>query len=145
MIVTKTWDHRSEHNAVTLNQTRAGGNVGEAVGSVGSLCGSVSGSILLQTPECSEYHPSEQSPVVMQRSFSYQVPVIWNQLPVSVRHSTSVSSFKSLFQIKNLSRVLWRTLCPRILPTKLFSAELSLRNLDSAGKLYYLTSAQSSS
>ena len=30
-----------------------------------------------------------------QRSFSYQVPVIWNQLPVSVRHSTSVSSFKS--------------------------------------------------
>ena len=30
-----------------------------------------------------------------QRSFSYQAPVIWNQLPVSVRHSTSVSSFKS--------------------------------------------------
>ena len=30
-------------------------------------------------------------PWVMQRSFSYQAPVIWNQLPVSVRHSTSVS------------------------------------------------------
>ena len=30
-----------------------------------------------------------------QRSFSYQTPVIWNQLPVSVRHSASVSSFKS--------------------------------------------------
>ena len=30
-----------------------------------------------------------------QRSFSYQAPVIWNQIPVSVRHSTSVSSFKS--------------------------------------------------
>ena len=30
-----------------------------------------------------------------QRSFSYQAPVIWNLLPVSDRHSTSVSSFKS--------------------------------------------------
>ena len=30
-----------------------------------------------------------------QRSFSYQAPVIWNQLPVSVRHPTPVSSFKS--------------------------------------------------
>ena len=52
-------------------------------------------SALLQTPECSEYHPSEESPVVMQRSFPYQAPVIWNQLPVFVRHSTSVNSFKS--------------------------------------------------
>ena len=72
---------------------------------------------LLQTPECSEYHPSEQSTVVSalsltrlqlsgtnslfvfripsfrtkhrcQRSFSYQTPVIWNQLPVSILHST---------------------------------------------------------
>ena len=30
-----------------------------------------------------------------QHSFSYQAPVIQNQLPVSVRHSASVSSFKS--------------------------------------------------
>ena len=30
-----------------------------------------------------------------QRSFLYQAPVIWNQLPVSVRHSASVTSFKS--------------------------------------------------
>ena len=52
-------------------------------------------STLLQTLEFSKYHPSEQSPVVMQRSFSYQAPVIWNQLPVSVRHSACVSSFKS--------------------------------------------------
>ena len=37
-----------------------------------------------------------------QRSFSYQAPVIWNQLPVSVRHSTSVSSFKYSV-IENLS------------------------------------------
>ena len=44
-------------------------------------------SALLQTPECSES--------CGQRSFSYQAPVIWNQLPVSVRHSTSVSSSKS--------------------------------------------------
>ena len=42
-------------------------------------------SALLQTPECLEYHPSEQSPVISD-SFSYQAPVIWNQLPVSVRH-----------------------------------------------------------
>ena len=50
-------------------------------------------SALLQAPKCSEYHPSEQSSVVS--ALSYQAPVIWNQLPVSVRHSTSVSSFKS--------------------------------------------------
>ena len=30
-----------------------------------------------------------------QRSFSYQDPVTWNQLPVSVRRSTFVSSFKT--------------------------------------------------
>ena len=52
---------------------------------------------LLQTPECSEYHPSKQSPVVS--TLSYQTPVIWNQLPVSVRHSTSIISFKSSLKI----------------------------------------------
>ena len=46
-------------------------------------------SALLQTPECSEYHPSEQSPVVSALSLTRL------QLPVSVRHSTSVSSYKS--------------------------------------------------
>ena len=30
--------------------------------------------------------------------FSYQAPVIWNQLPVSVCHSTSVSCLKSSFK-----------------------------------------------
>ena len=44
-------------------------------------------------------HPNVQNTILTkscgQRSFSYQAPVIWNQLPVSVRHSTSVSSFKS--------------------------------------------------
>ena len=39
--------------------------------------------------------PSFRTTSCGQRSFSYQAPVIWNQLPVSVRHSTSVSSFKS--------------------------------------------------
>ena len=48
----------------------------------------------IQTPECSEHHPSELSPVVS-TLFSYPAPVIWNQLPVSVRRSTSASSFKS--------------------------------------------------
>ena len=33
----------------------------------------------------------------MVSALSYQPPVIWNQLPVSVRHSTSVSSFKSAY------------------------------------------------
>ena len=53
-------------------------------------------SALLQTPECSEYHLSQQSPVVSGFCcvfFPYQAPVIWNQL----RHSTSVSSFKFSF------------------------------------------------
>ena len=31
----------------------------------------------------------------LMHSFSYQDPTIWKQLPVSVRHSTSVTSFKS--------------------------------------------------
>ena len=39
--------------------------------------------------------PSFRTKSSGQRSFSYQAPVIWNQLPVSVRRSTSVSSFKS--------------------------------------------------
>ena len=39
--------------------------------------------------------PSFQTKSCGQRSFSYQAPVIWNQLPVSVHHSTFVSSFKS--------------------------------------------------
>ena len=47
-------------------------------------------STLLQTPECSEYHPSTESPVVS--TFSYQVAAVWNHLPISVRHSTSVLS-----------------------------------------------------
>ena len=50
-------------------------------------------SALLQIPEFSEYHPFERSPAVS--AFSCQAPVIWSQLPVSVRHSISVSSFKS--------------------------------------------------
>ena len=39
--------------------------------------------------------PSSRTKSCGQHSFSYQASVIWNQLPVSVRHSTSVSSFKS--------------------------------------------------
>ena len=39
--------------------------------------------------------PSFRTKSCGQRSFSYQAPVIWNQLPISVCHSTSVSSFKS--------------------------------------------------
>ena len=45
--------------------------------------------------------PSFRTKSCGQRSFFYQAPVIWNQLPVSVRHSTSVSSFKS--SLKNFS------------------------------------------
>ena len=39
--------------------------------------------------------PSFRTKSSGQRSFSYQAPVIFNQLPVPVRHSTSASSFKS--------------------------------------------------
>ena len=39
--------------------------------------------------------PSFRSKSSGRCSLSYQAPVIWNQLPVSVCHSTSVSSFKS--------------------------------------------------
>ena len=53
-------------------------------------------SALLQTSECSEYNPSPpnvQNTILLnrvggQRSFSYEASIIWNQLPVSVRHST---------------------------------------------------------
>ena len=43
--------------------------------------------------------PSFRTESSSQRSFSYQAPVIWNKLPVSVRHSASVSSFKSSLKI----------------------------------------------
>ena len=52
-------------------------------------------SALLQTPECSECHPSEQSPVVSTLSFTRLQLSGTSSLSVSVRHSTSVSSFKS--------------------------------------------------
>ena len=39
--------------------------------------------------------PSFQPKPCGQCSFSFQAPVIWNQLPVSAHHSTSVSSYKS--------------------------------------------------
>ena len=39
-----------------------------------------------------------------QRSFSYQAPVIWNQLPHSVRHSPTLASFKSSLKTHLLSQ-----------------------------------------
>ena len=52
-------------------------------------------SVLLQTPECSEYHPSAQSPEVM-RSFPYQASIVRSQLPLSVSPvPLSDISFKS--------------------------------------------------
>ena len=49
-----------------------------------------------------------------QRFFSYQDPVTWNQLPVSVRHSTSVSSFKSSLKTILFSKTFFRSYCPDI-------------------------------
>ena len=43
--------------------------------------------------------PSFRTKSCGQCSFSYQAPVNWNQLPVSVHHSTSVSSFISSLKI----------------------------------------------
>ena len=62
----------------------------------------------LWSTDRSEHHPLALCSVAM-LSFSYQAPVVWNQLPVSVRHSTSVSSFKYplktfLLKIKNKQR-----------------------------------------
>ena len=39
--------------------------------------------------------PSCRTKTYGNRSFSYQAPVIWNQLPYSVRHSSSLALFKS--------------------------------------------------
>ena len=47
-------------------------------------------SVLLQTPECSEYHPFAQSRG--QRSFSYQAPTTWNFPLLSITHPLSVPS-----------------------------------------------------
>ena len=52
-------------------------------------------SLFLQKLKLLSRIPSFRTKSCGQRSFSYQAPDIWNQLPVSVRHSTSVSSFKS--------------------------------------------------
>ena len=46
-------------------------------------------------PASAEYHTSALSPVVIKRCSSYHAPTSWHQPPVSVRHATSVSSFKS--------------------------------------------------
>ena len=60
--------------------------------------------------------PSFRTKSCSQRFFSYQDPVMWNQLPVSVRHSTSVSSFKSSLKssLKTilLSKTFLRSYCP---------------------------------
>ncbi|KAK7101509.1 hypothetical protein V1264_019884 [Littorina saxatilis] len=39
--------------------------------------------------------PSARTKTYGQRTFSYQAPSIWNQLPHSLRHSTSMQSFKT--------------------------------------------------
>ena len=60
--------------------------------------------------------PSFRTKSCGQRSFSYQSPVTWNQLPVSARHSTSVSPFKSslkTFLFKNKQTFL-QSHCPDI-------------------------------
>ena len=53
-------------------------------------------SALLQTTECSEYHPFEQSSQVSALSLTRLQ--LSGTSSVSVRHSTSVSSFKSSFK-----------------------------------------------
>ena len=58
--------------------------------------------------------PSFQTKSCGLRSFSYQAPVIWNQLPVSVRHSTSVSSFKSSLRTFLFLKAFLQSHCPDI-------------------------------
>ena len=50
-------------------------------------------SACLQTPWCSEYHPSGG-----QRSFSYQAPAVWKPLPVSASHATYLYMFFRIFR-----------------------------------------------
>ena len=42
-----------------------------------------------------------------ERSFQYIGPVIWNSLPFSVRHATSLSSFKSKLKTHLFSSAYW--------------------------------------
>ena len=56
--------------------------------------------------------PSFRTKSCGQRSFSYHVPIIWNQLPVSVRHSTSVSSFKSSLKTFLFLKPFLQSHCP---------------------------------
>ena len=75
--------------------------------------GTISSVLRVQTPECSEYHPSEQSPVVSALSLSYQAPRIWNQLPASVRHSTTSVHLLVLLNLP-LKTFFSRSHCPEV-------------------------------
>ena len=61
-------------------------------------------SVILQTPECSEYSPAFRTKSNGQHSFSYQARTTWNKLPASIRHASSVSSFKSSLKTFLLSK-----------------------------------------
>ena len=63
------------------------------------------------------------------RTFSYQASVIWNQLPVSVCHSTSVSSFQSSLKNLSLLKNLFFT------PIALTGFAQSLKVFESLGKM----------
>ena len=47
-----------------------------------------------------------------QRSFQYIGPVLWNSLPLSVRHSSSFSSFKSKLKTHLFSSAYWSVVLP---------------------------------
>ena len=47
-----------------------------------------------------------------ERSFQYIGPVIWNSLPLSVRHSSSLSSFKSKLKTHHFSSAYWSDVLP---------------------------------
>ena len=48
-----------------------------------------------------------------QRFFSYQAPTTWNKVPASIRHASSVSSFKSSLKILLFSRTFSSVPLPR--------------------------------
>ena len=61
-------------------------------------------SVILQTPECPEYSPAFRTKSNGQRSFSYQARTTWDKLPESIRHASSVSSFKPSLKTFLLSK-----------------------------------------
>ena len=59
--------------------------------------------------------PSFRTKSSDQRCFSYQAPATWNKLPASIRHASSVSSFKSSLKTFLFLNFFFQSPCPEML------------------------------